>query len=76
MTWKSVANWVDLFRDRCGTLELQVQLERLVVVKLLSAVWAWKPALQLNPDVLETSIARLGCSADLKRLRHGLRLSL
>ena len=71
MIWKSVADWVDLFSDRRGALELQVQLERLVGLELLPAVRALKPAIQLNPDVLETSIARLGCTTDLKRLRHG-----
>merc|ERR1712039_699922 len=67
----SVANGVDLLGDRRGALELEVQLEGLVIVEHLPAVRALHLAVQLDPHVLESSIARDGLLADLHGLRHG-----
>merc|ERR1719277_2921763 len=66
----SVADRVDLLRDCRRALELQMKLKRLLLGERLPAMRALVRAIQLDPDILETSIARLGAGTDLHRLRH------
>merc|ERR550525_1376336 len=64
----SVANGVDLLGDRCGALELEVKLEGFVIVEHLPAMRALHLTIQLDPDLLESSVARHSLLADLHRL--------
>merc|ERR1719188_261757 len=66
----SVADRVDLLGDGCRALELQMKLARLLRGEGLPAVRALERAVQLDPDVREASVARLGASADLHSLGH------
>jgi hypothetical protein len=42
--------------DRCGTLELEVQLESRVIHEHLSAIWALHLAICLDSDIVERAI--------------------
>merc|ERR1719373_736373 len=66
----SVTDRVDLLGDRRRALELQMKIKRLLLREGLPAMWALDAAVHLDPNILETSIARLGAGADLHRLRH------
>merc|ERR1719382_97101 len=61
----SVANRVDLLGDCRRALELQVEFKCFRVCECLPAMRALVRAVQLDPNVLETSIARHGFCTDL-----------
>merc|ERR1719278_1741979 len=56
----SIADRVDLLGDRRRALELQMKLFRLLCGEGLPAMRALERAIQLDPDILEASVARLG----------------
>merc|ERR1719277_727794 len=56
----SIADRVDLLGDRRRALELQMKLFRLLCGEGLPAMRALERAIQLDPDILQTSVARLG----------------
>merc|ERR1740123_1641951 len=66
----SVAARVDLLADSRRALELQMKLSRLLCVEGLPAMRALERAIHLDPDILDSSVARLGTGADLQRFRH------
>merc|ERR1719356_318631 len=66
----SIADRVDLLGDSRRALELQMQISRLLCGEGLPAMRALERAIELDPDILERSVARLGTGADLHRFRH------
>merc|ERR1719215_2158844 len=67
---RSVADWVDMLGDCRRALKLQVKIKRPLIRECLPAVRALVRAVQLDPNVRDSSIAGLGGSTDLHRLRH------
>merc|ERR1719433_1687702 len=69
----SVAPCVDLLGDRCGALELQVQIKRLLRVELLAAVRALERPPGLDAHAGNGAVARLRCIRNLHFLGHPAR---